>query len=199
VVKLLTTETGESGAYDAKSSPIQPSVKDDSASPIVGEGVTSTTEKGDIHDIEKGDTHVTPLKGTISIEPSVELVDAPASHPRRVRSSARKSDLRDGIYNAIIECWHPGQTWQDLTKSEQSLIGKIASELVEVGATAEQVPRAWQAWPRLYPRAGKCTPPTLAKHWNELVKVDAVAANGIDPERYEKRIRPDGTVGYYDR
>jgi hypothetical protein len=53
------------------------------------------------------------------------------------------------------------------TASQKSYFGKVVNELLEVGATREEVLRRSANWPRLFPKA-TLTPSALTKWWSAL-------------------------------
>lgn len=127
-------------------------------------------------------------------EPSFEGI--PTSSPRAV--PVNKTRDRP-VYNAIVRKWRPGKTWRDLTPSEQSLVGKITTELESVGATEEQVEAAWDIWPRaMRGMRSECSPPLLSQFWGDLQKAATKSTNGFDPNRHEL-VEIGGVRGYRDR
>ncbi len=139
-------------------------------------------------------SRVKPIAPKPSIEPS--RVKTPSSSLSSDQKREKKPRPRNLLFDAIAGCWHPDAS--PLTRTESSHVAKVAAEVAEVGGTPEQITKAWAAWPKLYPRAGPCTPQVLAKHWNELIKVNGSNGNAIDESKYRKVETPDGPV-YYDR
>lgn len=75
------------------------------------------------------------------------------------------------IFGAVCEAL--GWDFNTLTKTAKGRVGKVAAELVEVGATPEQILYAPKAWARMWgsgPDQPTLTDTAITAHWPAIVQ-----------------------------
>lgn len=139
-------------------------------------------------------------KGEPPVDPPVVVVPTSQRHAATPKKHRREPLNQGELFEAIASCWRPRWRETNLTKSERSLIGMVATELDAIGACPEHVASAWKAMPRIFPKLqGTWTPAALAKHWGELTASVDRSELPYNPETHEEWRTPNGAVVYVKR
>lgn len=96
-------------------------------------------------------------------EPEEDLEPKPlAAAPQNGARPKTTRAQRDEVWDAVTDIFGPA-----LTRSAETLRGKIVTSLTEAGATREEIFRRAKAWPNHFDTA-TLTAAALEKHWDTL-------------------------------
>lgn len=160
-----------------------------------GRNETSPPKKGERGSPFTEKANVVPKKGergspdVVITTPEGEEANAPS--PRPASPSAGKAARRDGLVDAL--CSALSTPWDGLTRSRQKRYAQVAAELLEAGATPDEVVDRCARWGDLW-RAGRQggDPPRLTldsipKWWADLAAVDQERKAGGKPSPADRK------------
>ncbi len=111
-------------------------------------------------------------------QPNLKIADDGGKKPRK----------RNVLFDAVCDCLFEGKA----TKGNSGLIAKYAQELLELGATPEELRRRIANYKAMWPTY-PCTPhAVIMKHWPRLAKAPSdegkpLGAIAAPPGKYERK------------
>jgi len=149
-----------------------------------GAGESASVESPDLDSPVLGNPGLVPPGSTNDGEPMTENPreeEAYASPSPGLRSVRRPNPVWDSLN---------GHFGAPMTAPERARRGKTTKELVEVGATPEEIDAAVKRHKRIWPKV-TCTERSIVAHWTELTKVDPVDAERAAHHARMKKAREE--------